>query len=559
MPDSPAKTIRVQAILCALILPLCALLIHPVAESGINDDFSYTRSALVAAQTGHLTYFGWAAAMVGWQIYLGALFIKIFGFSFTAVRASTLLVAMATAFLAQRTFVRAGLREWNASIATLALMLAPLTMALSFSFMTDVGGLFCVILCLYSCLRSLQAATLRACIAWIVFAALSNAVGGTVRQVAWVGTIVMVPSTLWLLRRRRAVVVAGLAAWVASGFLILGCTYWFKVQPYAQPNAGLFGHVDLHILAKFIVYVARAGLDLPIHLLPITLMFLPAFPRRNRTAVAAVLLSAVVFSAGFFALHHHNHRAKIMLAPYLPNTVGIHGLDDGLFLQGVRPVLLEPPARLVLSVIVIASILAVVGCLASRRRRLAPPTPSPSSLTWHDLGTVLGPFTLAYCALMAPRAAFGGLFDRYLLVLMAILLLVLTRYYQERIRPDLPMAAMALVALLGLVSVAALHDVFAMYRARVALIAEMRDAGIPATAIDGGFEYNGWTQIDTLPCSPQLWVYFPTIVPRYSLSFDPAACEGPSRFAPVVYTEWLGPRHVAIYAVKVDPALASER
>jgi len=36
--------------------------------------------------------------MLGWQLYLGALFAKVFGPSFTAIRASTMLVALATIF-----------------------------------------------------------------------------------------------------------------------------------------------------------------------------------------------------------------------------------------------------------------------------------------------------------------------------------------------------------------------------------------------------------------------------------------------------------------------------
>jgi hypothetical protein len=35
---------------------------------GFADDFSYIKTALVYAQTGHFVYNGWATAMFGWQI-----------------------------------------------------------------------------------------------------------------------------------------------------------------------------------------------------------------------------------------------------------------------------------------------------------------------------------------------------------------------------------------------------------------------------------------------------------------------------------------------------------
>src|SRR5438270_12137274 len=87
---------------CMLALLLGVLIAHPVAETGVSDDWSYIWSAKVLAETGHLTYNGWATAMLGWQVYIGALFIKLFGFSFTATRASVMIVSLLCAALIQR-------------------------------------------------------------------------------------------------------------------------------------------------------------------------------------------------------------------------------------------------------------------------------------------------------------------------------------------------------------------------------------------------------------------------------------------------------------------------
>src|SRR5437899_2506229 len=93
-----ARASRRPAILCALLLAICTLASYPFAEMGGNDDFAYVRSAKALADTGHMVYFGWSSAMLGWQLGLGALFIKIklFGSYFTATRASVLLVALLT-------------------------------------------------------------------------------------------------------------------------------------------------------------------------------------------------------------------------------------------------------------------------------------------------------------------------------------------------------------------------------------------------------------------------------------------------------------------------------
>jgi hypothetical protein len=66
---------------------------------GINDDFSYIRTAQTFAQTGHFVYNGWATAMLGWQVPAAALLIKVFGFSFSVVRIFGLLIGLLTTYL----------------------------------------------------------------------------------------------------------------------------------------------------------------------------------------------------------------------------------------------------------------------------------------------------------------------------------------------------------------------------------------------------------------------------------------------------------------------------
>ncbi len=127
----------------------------------MNDEWSYAFSARQLAETGHITYNGWAAPIVGWMMVLGAVFIKGFGFSYGVTRIAILFVSMGTAFLLERSLVRLGIAGWNATVGTLAVVLSPLFLPLEFSFMTDVPGLFCLVLCLYCCLRALQAGSDR--------------------------------------------------------------------------------------------------------------------------------------------------------------------------------------------------------------------------------------------------------------------------------------------------------------------------------------------------------------------------------------------------------------
>jgi 4-amino-4-deoxy-L-arabinose transferase-like glycosyltransferase len=191
---------RIPALLCSLAVLLCELISRPFVNMGVCDDGPYILMAKTLAATGHVVYNGWANPMLGWQLYIGAAFIKLFGYSFTTVRMSALFVSLTLVFILQRSLVRAGITERNATLATLTLALTPLYLMLSVTYMTDIFGLFAIVVCLYCCLRALQSATPRATLLWILFAVAANAIFGTARQIAWLGVLVMVPSTLWLLR-----------------------------------------------------------------------------------------------------------------------------------------------------------------------------------------------------------------------------------------------------------------------------------------------------------------------------------------------------------------------
>jgi len=572
-----ATSSRFPAIACALTLPLCALAIRPVVEMGVMDDWSYIRTVQTLAHTGHIVYNGWSASILGWQLYLGALFARLFGFSFTVIRLSTLLVAMLTAYLTQRTLVRAGIREWNAMIGTLALVLSPVFLSVTFSFMTDISGLFCIVLCLYACLRALQAETDRAALAWICFAALSNAFGGTVRQIAWLGVLVMVPSTLWLLRHRPRFLFAGSVLYVLCLGIIFAFLHWFHKQPYSVPEPLVRDRLTPRSFLMLGRTLIQAVLEAALLLLPILIFFIPSFPRRNRPA-KIVLTGAIAICVLFGVVMLNRPRMSLALAPFLHNCITIYGFMDAKPFHGERPMVLTPGIRLLLTTLVVVSAISFFAFLFTGRDKpnIASDATRPTPLSWYSLGMVMVPFTLAYFALLLPRGATNELFDRYLLPILTFAMIAILRIYQEQIQPRVPTATLIPIAIFAAFGIAGTHDSFALLRARVAIANELLSSGVPPTAFDGGFEYNSLTQIDLghfindpkipiLPgdsfhssvkksygvCVPIFVDNYPVLSPRYGMAYDPTDCFGDAGFAPVTYRAWLGPHTNTIYIVNV--------
>jgi hypothetical protein len=512
--------------------------------------------------------------MGGWQIVWAAAFVKLFGFSFTLVRWTTLLVAMGTAFLLQRTFVRSGVGEWNAVLGTLTVVLSPLFIPLSLSFMTDVYGFFVIVLCFYCCLRALQAQTLNAMVGWICFAALSNGIGGTARQIAWLGTLVMIPSTLWLLRDRRKVLLFGIPCVAVSAVFLLGAMHWLKQQPYSMPESLFSVRIGFHQLAHLARQFARVGVEFPLFLLPVLLAF--SFALRGRLRWLTVVgVSVLLLLALMGKPLLHGEVSTQHLEPTMGNYVTQHGVVDGTPIQGERPVALTPGVRAGLTFLTVFAVFSLIAVVRVARQRTVKMVEETGTISSRDLCVVLLPFTLAYVGLLAPRASFDTVWDRYLLALLMVALVFLLRFYQREVGLRLPLASVVVLVCVTGYGVAATHDMFAMYRGRIAEIEVLQAAGIPSSAIDGGFEYNGWAQLMATGhinspeivnprgtfsptafdppldnCHPEIPYLFPQLVPRYALSFDPGLCGGEAGFAPVVYETWLAPHRTAIYTIR---------
>ncbi len=583
---------RLQALFCALAVLCCALAGRPYADMGICDDGPYILMARHLAETGHVAYNGWSAAMLGWQLYLGAAFIKLFGYSFTTVRMSTLLVAMATAWLLQRTMVLAGVTERNATLGTLAFVLSPLYLMLGVTYMNDIFGLFAVVICLYGCVRALLARTDRSAILWLCFAVVTNDLFGTARQIAWLGVLVMVPSALFLLGRqslpgergcaaprgplvdRRGTILAGAAVTLAGAGFVFACMQWLKRQPYSIPE-----HLSVQRGGEFhaISQLFHAFWEAPFLLLALMLLFLPELRRDARRTIKVGLLASLALGLVLAVLRLGHGDIRPLLDPCIWNWVTKYGGYLALMGRGSPPLFLNRAARLVLT---IASIGGLLGFLVA----LARPGDGTSTggdrseLPLRQLATLVAPFAIAYALILIPRASSRyGVTDRYLLEPLAVALPWVVRLYQDRVRARMPPVTLVLVAMTAIYGIIMVHNMFSLYRARVRLAAELRAHGVPDTSVDGGWEYNllvelrhsnhindkhievpahAFVPVRPLPagsCGAWGLDRTPSVRPIYGVSFDPNACYGPARFAPVHYSRWPYREPGTLYVVRYLP------
>src|SRR4029079_12810774 len=415
--------------------------------------------------------------------------IRALGFSFTIVRLTTAVFAAGCALLLYKLGRVTGLNSAFASFGTLAVVISPLAVPLTASYMTDVPSLFFLLACFYCGARALQTANTRDCILWLSAAAASGVLGGTVRQVIWGAPLSVIPMVAWFRRDDRHIAAGGVVLFAASAATVAVCLRWLWRQPFFEWDPS--PHSFREFLSVFsesvrLLVLMRTGLLL---VLPVLALYFFGWERvqRWRIVIPGLLMVVVVWAIEQVKFHGHG-----FLYGNLVTRFGV--LDEGTEAIGSKPVLLSPGLLAALSLVMLAAATACLVALLLHRSNDAPSAQLTISAPriW-----LLGvPFTAGYLVILLYRARFGDLFDRYLLLLLPAVNLPLLWLYQQRIRDRVPLTGWLLVGLFGAYGVASTHDYIAAARARLTAASLLTAAGVPRTRITAGVEYDGWTQIE---------------------------------------------------------------
>lgn len=546
--------------LCIAIVGTALVAVWPTAEIGYGDDTAYAHVALVLARTGHLIYNGWETAFLIAQAYWGALFVRSFGFSFLCLRLSTIPFALGSVGFCYLLARRAGLQTRTSLLVTLLFGLSPLFLPVAVSFMTDSPSLFFTFASFYLFLRAARTRKESTGQGWLALAMLTGFLGGTSRQVVWLVPLVVLPYFAWTKRHQKSLWIAALSEWalVIAGVALL--TRWFNNQPYSEFQPSLFNEAKLLLHRPFwlVNVTARFALMFLLLILPaaVPLLWRSSIdtwhgPRARQILVGSLLLLVLL------AVLIHPSLASI---PWISSTLNWQGINGTAPLPG-RPPVLTRPIRALVALAVYAVVCVLAGELFQLRRiwrRGLPAILHPTEAQFPLAAMTL--FSLAYIVLLVIRSADFDVFDRYLLPILpwgAMLVLVWfnteNRDLDRILRKAMPIS-WAILAVLGMYAIASTQDLWALAEARVRATRRLESAGVPRTAIDGGFEINAWTQLTTKGRINSRWVsnppgaydasrsQTPVVVPVYRLEYAPDPPEtSPSEFGFVPYFSLLPP------------------
>ena len=425
-------------------------------------------------------------------------------------------------------------------------MLSPLVIPLSSSFMTEVPSLFFLLAVVYCGLRAVDDPGPARSWRWLGAAAVLGYLGGTIRQPIWGLPLLMFPAIAYLRRDSRKVVLASAGTWLALSAAAFATFLWFQAQPYTlDPTLRLEAK---NLTEHFFRALAIVVLSVYLYVLPASLGLAQATAviwRRKWLLIVAPLI--------FIGLHF----SHLDRAPWMGNLITHWGvLDATTDIIGDKPRLFSIETERLLAIVTFAgfalSAALLIGRLWSRR--------------WKNFGngpafrmTALAlPFAVSYMLLIIYRSGTEP-YDRYLVPLMPVLSIALMLQLQNAGRNRVWSFAWIALAICAVYGICTTHDALAMRRAIAKAAAAVTGTGVPRHCISGGFEFDGWTQIEEgrfvgyqpeVPHqSPVLfwfWKSTPKVQPHFILTLSRQAGFEDSAFPAVTYTGWYppGPRRI---------------
>ena len=482
-----------MVLLIVAVWIVAALVINPRGEFPLNDDWAYAAAVKTLLGGGGIRLSGWTTVNLIAQIFWGALFCLPFGFSFTALRISTLVLGL-TGVLGLYGLLREGDADRGTALfGALLLAFNPLYLVLSYTFMSDVPFLAVSLLSFYFLVRGMRknsgveivAGLLLACGALLIRqTGLAIFMGFSVAYLAKYGL------------RLQKVFVAALS--LASGFAVQILWHHFLASRHILP--ALYGvqstlvlsprsYVSWHAIKPFLAGLVILSVYLGLFLFPLILWM---GPRKVKALCRPRLVSWMTMVYAVMGAY----MLRRMRLPILRNTLYDLGLGPAL-LQGGSPSL-PTAGKGFWAVVTLAGFLGsvvLVGAtlVAIDKTRKFLPIPEGK----RELLVILLASGMIYLVPLSILTFTGRAFDRYVLFLVPLGIVILFLLARDAglakagfLVVNMSLAVASLI-LYGAFSIAGTHDYLSWNRARWQALNNLEaEQRVGPAEIDGGFEFN---------------------------------------------------------------------
>ncbi len=490
-----------------LIWVLMVILVNPVGDFPLNDDWAYARPVKSLIEKGSLQFTGWQTVTLIAHVFWGALFCLPFGFSFTTLRLSTLLLGLVGALATYGLLREVKASRTIALIGTLTVLTNPLYFQLSNTFMTDIPFFAFSILSFLFLTRGIKRGkktdiligTLIACVATLtrqfgIIIPLSfgtaylfkNGINKKTIRTALMPTILVIGTLIFYL-------------WLQSVFGLSGSKI-LEVQAIGKLTGGFYR------LTRFMtINLLNGFIYLGLFLLSFLMIMAPNIWKtlcyRKRVWVYIAFSLFFIGAGGELFLTNKlmpllgNILFDIGLGPVTLRDVSIFKFSHWPNASKILWIVITVAGLVGAASLVALIVLVFLGLLSTNRNE------EYRAKNWIII------FMASACVLYFGLITITILFDRYLIFLLPILMVIVVRILLEtttfhhikiRLSSLSTIMAIGFIVFYGFFSVGATHDYLSWNQARwKALDYLKKEAHISPFDIDGGLEFNGLYKFPT--------------------------------------------------------------
>ncbi|HAX78640.1 MAG TPA: hypothetical protein DCY88_23110 [Cyanobacteria bacterium UBA11372] len=492
-----AKPDLINILALVTIWTLMVILVNPIGDFPLNDDWAYGRAVQSLIEKGDFQLSDWTATNLFSQVFWGALFCLPFGFSFTALRFSTLtlgLIGVVTTY--------GLLKEVNSSykfsvLGALLVAINPIYFQLSNTFMNDVPFFAFTTVALYFLLRGLKYDSNIE----ITFGILMACVAILARQAGL--AIPLAFGCAYIMKKgiRISNIVRGFCPALLGIALQFTYQKWLQLtmrSPYAYGDQiktllKEFSEGIQNIFSNYTTISLYSLIYLGLFIFPLlTIVFYRNFKQFSARKQKIFLIA----SSFFFVVVMQRLVSRNRIMPLVGNVL----VDFGLGPVGLINSYLPQAPRIFW---IVATAIGVVGAalllqylfLAIIQILAGDSSSETGEKKW--VTTFILSFVVIY---FFPLGLLGlssqGFYDRYLIVLLPFLMMTVL-VCRAKISENVSYRLMPLVLIMMLIgggfTIAATHDYLSSNRVVwQALNNLMQESQISPDRIDGGFEFNGW-------------------------------------------------------------------
>jgi hypothetical protein len=495
------------------------VLVNPIGNFPLDDDWAYGWTVKTFLETGEYQLSDWTATNLLPQVIWGTLFCLPLGFSFTALRISTLVLGLLGVLTTYGLLREVGANLKIALLGASLVALNPIYFSLSNSFNSDVPSFTFAISSLYFITRGLRLDSKLTTLTGILisFIAILNRQSGIVILVAF-GFAFLVKKGLkikTLLIASFPTLVGLLLQATYSSWLNLTAKtpllYGFQIRNIKETFSAGFVTIASTYLENAIIMSAYVGLFLfPFLAICFISRFKSLSSRNKRLSLLVILLMLAM--GGTLIL-----KGKQM--PLAGITLGTYGIGPEAF-DGYSANLSSSTKALFNRIWELLTLLGFAGAgilflyvIPNFSNGISRRQDSVLSKRW--LLVLSGSATLLYLLLIA------GLdkkywFDRYLIFLLPVLMIFVAILSIDALEKKLHWGVFATVLsilfMYGSFTITATHDYLSWNRVRWQALNDLTiNSQVKPEQIYGGTEFNGWhfgNQLET--CNPS-----------YQSSFEP--------------------------------------